>query len=191
MTFYPLSHHRRSIRLKGYDYSQPGAYFVTLVTQRRVNWFGKIEEGVIDSSQFGDIVYRAWMDLPRHYPNITLDWFVLMPNHLHAILFLNDDAGRGGSFMDSIVSKVTVMQSTSDLLLEAETRPYSNSRRHGLPEIVRALKSFSARRINNLRGTTGQAVWQRNYFEHIIRNKRELNSIRTYIADNPPPMDRR
>src|SRR4030042_2052279 len=97
MIFNPNIHQRRSVRLKDYDYSQPGAYFVTRVTQGRDCLFGEVTEGEIVLNWYGKIVHRAWMDLPQHYPYISLDAFILKPNHVHVIVvFYASDAGSGG-----------------------------------------------------------------------------------------------
>ncbi len=185
MKYDPEIHRRRSIRYKDFDYTQPGAYFFTLVTRERANLFGRIDQGVMDVNRFGEIIHRVWLDLPRHYPYITLDWFVLMPNHVHAIIFQNhDDKGRGGSSLDVKTTMLKPLPGDVMTVSGGETCPYK-MRRHGLSEIVRALKSFSARRINQIRSAPGQAVWQRNYFERIIRNQKELDAIREYITDNP------
>ena len=163
----PPPRRRRSLRLPGYDYSRPGAYFITAVTRHREPLFGEVVNGVMRLNAFGEIVWACWHDLPNHYPHVQLDAFVVMPNHIHGIIVLVDDDadGRGGSETGGGGS---------------ETRPH-----HGLPEIVRALKSFSARRINALRGTPGQPVWQRSYYEHIIRDEGALRRIRRYILTNP------
>ena len=185
MKFDPQNHHRRSIRLKDYDYSQAGAYFITLVTQGRANLFGEIENGVMRLNRYGKIVQRAWMDLPYHYPDVTLEAFVVMPNHIHAIVVLQaDDAGKGGSIQ---VSKSTSIITDPGKFItqdSRQTRPYGK-RRYSLSELVRAFKSFSTRRINRIRDTHGISVWQRNYYEHIVRNQAELENIGEYIAGNP------
>ena len=160
----PRDHHqRRSIRLPGYDYAQPGAYFVTLCTHDREALFGEVMADAMRLNPYGEIVSMVWQDLPRHYPRVELDAFVIMPNHVHGIIVLNDDDGVG-----------------------AGLRPAPTlTKRHPLSEIVRAFKSFSARRINALRATPGVPVWQRNYYEHIIRNELEWDAIRKYIDLNP------
>lgn len=176
---------RRSIRLKHYDYSQPGAYFITVVTKNRDCLFGKVNCGQMQESEFGKIVQEAWSDLPHHYPYITLDEFILMPNHVHAILVLNaEEACKGGSISSDKSKASRLEKREEDLTFGIKTRPYKTIR-HGIPEIVRAFKSFSSRRINNLRGTPGLAVWQRNFYDHIIRNQYEFNNIRLYITENP------
>ena len=149
---------RRSLRLRGYDYAAPGWYYVSICTQSRACLFGDIANGEMCLNENGRSVETAWEGLPDHYPRVRLDAWVIMPNHVHGIL----------------------------ALVEAGFKPASMSTvRHGLPEIVRAFKTFSARRINAVRGTPGTSVWQRNYYEHIIRDDADLNRIRQYIWDNP------
>ncbi len=163
MKFDPQKHHRRSIRLQGYDYSQAGAYFVTIVAWQREMLFGDIVDGEMVLNRFGQIVRDAWFDLPNHYPHVELGAFIVMPNHVHAIVVLVDD-GRGGSFMSGGTNLPDESHAGIDSVPNNQTRPYVTAKpRHGLPEIVRAFKSFSAKRINRLRRTDGIPVWQRNY----------------------------
>jgi putative transposase len=171
MEFDPKIHHRHSIRLKGYDYAQAGLYFVTVVTRGRVPLFGEILDGEMHLNRCGEIVQRAWFDLPRHYSNAELGAFVIMPNHVHGIIILDDDR-RGGSASGRAPESDRTITGLGTLLEETETRPYGKY--HGLSEIVRAFKSFSARRINRSRRLPGVPVWQRNYYEHIIRNQQDL-----------------
>ena len=152
-------HHRRTIRLKGYDYSQPGAYLVTICVWQRECLFGDVIDEEMVLSEYGRIVEECWYELPEHYPYLELDAFVIMPNHVHIVIMITGTVGAG--------------------LKPALTK------RHGIPEIIRALKTFSARSINIIRNTQGRPVWQRNYYEHVIRNKSELFKIRQYIQNNP------
>lgn len=154
MTFNPDIHHRRSIRLKEYDYSAIGAYFVTICAFQRECLFGDVVNGEMRLNECGMIIQDTWDDLPKHYSHVELDQFVIMPNHVHGIVVLNP---------------VT------------ET----SSKRHGFPEIVRAFKSFSAKHINQLRDNPGCPVWQRNYFERVMRNDTDLSKAREYIVNNP------
>ena len=182
-------HNRRTIRLPSYDYSQPGFYFVTIcIHDRKRNLFGEIlndpvlvgagskpapllkskpaHHCLFKPNQYGEIVWKTWHDLPMHVPNIELDEFVVMPNHLHGILRIVDrDLNRAG---------------LHDGRAGLEPAPTV-----GLPEIVRQLKTFSARRINTERNTLGHPVWQRNYYDHIIRDGAALFFIRNYIRENP------
>jgi putative transposase len=165
----PMKPERKSTRLQGYDYSLPGAYFTTIVTYKRQHLFGNVTDGQFYINQFGRIVEHCWLDLPLHYHRVELGAYVIMPNHFHGIVVIQegvDNFSKGGS----------------------QTRPYTSEEialQYGLPEIVRAFKSFSARKINNLRKTTGVPVWQRSFYDRIIRNERELQKISEYIQSNP------
>jgi len=184
MKYDPQKHHRRSIRLKGYDYTQAGAYFVTIVAWQREMLFGDIVNGEMVLNRKGYIVRDAWFDLPNHYPHVELGAFVIMPNHVHGIIVLIDD-GRGGS---AVIGETIVPDDLikgKNPMPNKQTRPYVTVKRHGLPEIVRAFKSFSSRRINRIRRTNGIPIWQRNYYERIIRNEPEMDRIHRYIEANP------
>jgi putative transposase len=165
MIYDPKKHHRRSTRLRNFDYSQAGAYFVTIVTHERTCVFGKILNEEMSLSDVGRVLQSVWYDLPKHYPRVGCDAFVIMPNHIHGVLILTDVLSRGAGNVG------------------AGLKPAPTG--HGLPEIVRAFKTFSARRINEMRGTRGISVWQRNYFEHVVRNEAELLRIREYVVNNP------
>jgi putative transposase len=163
MVYDPRKHDRRSIRWFAYDYAQAGAYFVTACIEDHACLLGRVEGEVVRLNELGSIVHEVWADLPNHYPHVELDAFVIMPNHVHMIVTLTDDTiGAVGAGLKPAPTK-----------------------RHGLPEIMRAFKAFSARRINEYRVTAGKALWQRNYYEHIIRNEQQLSRIRRYIQDNP------
>ena len=116
-------------------------------------------------NEYGRIVEWTWRDLPNHGANVQLDAFVIMPNHVHGIIVITDVVVGG--------------------VVEAGSEPAPTTKQHALPEIVRQLKTFSARRINRQRGISGVSVWQRNYYEHIIRNAHEMQRIRAYIHNNP------
>ena len=177
MPYDPERHHRRSIRLQGYDYSQPGAYFVTICTHGRECLFGEIVDGEMRLNELGEMVAYTWHDLVNHVDGIMLDEYVIMPNHMHGVIIIvgTDDVDVGAGSEPAPTS-------TEPAPTDATNRP---KKRHPLPEIVRQLKTFSARRINALRNTPGVPVWQRNYYEHIIRNEAELQRIRQYIRQNP------
>ena len=119
-------------------------------------------------NQNGLIVAEQWTGLPIHYSNAVLDEFVLMPNHVHGIIRLTDDlpSSVGAGFKPALT-------------------PPQSEPRHGLPEIIRGFKAFSSRGINQLRGTPGASVWQRNYYEHVVRGEGDLDAIRRYILGNP------
>ena len=155
---------RRAIRLRGYDYTQQGAYFVTICTWGRLCALGDVVDSEMVLSDAGQLAEAAWQALPQHYPGVRLDAWVIMPNHVHGIIVL--EAGQRAG------------------LKPAPTRP-SPDPKPALSELVRAFKTFSARRINTARNTVGSPFWQRNYYEHVIRDDDTLNRIRQYIVDNP------
>jgi REP element-mobilizing transposase RayT len=92
-TFNPQKHHHRSIRLRGYDYTTPGAYFITLASWQRENIFGEILDGRIELNKFGQIAKQQWENLPCRFPHIDLDEFVIMPNHIHGIIIISTGGG--------------------------------------------------------------------------------------------------
>ncbi len=164
---------RRSIRLPSYDYGRPGSYFVTVCTNQRLCLFGEVVGGEVNLSPYGGVVMNCWHDLVNHYAHVELDAFVVMPNHIHGIIVLTD------------------VDSRTDVGAGLKPAPTTaRSRSYGLPEIVRAFKTFSSRRINEARGTPGESVWQRNYFERVIRDEAELDRTREYIGGNPASWSR-
>jgi len=172
MMYNPDDHHRRSIRLKEYDYSQAGAYFVTICVQGRKCLFGNIVAGQMQLNDAGRICISTWNDLPQHYRNVVLDEYIVMPNHFHGIVVLNEAPGFidpiGAGFIDAV---------------GAGFKPALA--RHGLSEIVRAFKTFSARKINAQNKTYGVKLWQRNYYEHVIRDDNDYQRAAEYIINNP------
>lgn len=172
MTRYdPAKHHRRSIRLKGYDYTQAGAYFVTIVTRERELLFGEVINGEMRLNAHGRVVESEWLRTAEVRPNVELDAFVVMPNHLHGILIIRNDAQ----------SRVGASRHVGASQRLAPTGPVAGS----LGAIMAQFKSICTKRINRTRHTPGAPVWQRNYYERIVRNERELNAIRQYIRHNP------
>ncbi|MGA2630174.1 MAG: transposase [Terriglobia bacterium] len=177
MAYDPKAHHRRSIRLRGWDYARPGLYFVTVCTQGKEHVFGAVADGEMRLNEYGRNVAACWEELPRHYPRIRVDGFIVMPNHVHGIIEILD-VGAG------LKPAPTVRNGIAG----AGLKP-APTRGHSVSEIVRAFKTFSARGVNRLRRTAGKPLWQRNYYEHIIRNELELAAIQEYIASNPVRWD--
>ncbi len=173
-------YHRKSVRLPEYDYSQPGAYFVTLVTKNRELLFGKIESGEIIINQFGLIVASYWQKLSSYFP-IQIDKFVVMPNHFHGIILIMNCKGEASGVK---VDLITNASSPDASPLPNSNRP-NGTIRGSLSAIVQHFKSITTRRINSLQNTRGVMIWQRNYYEHIIRNEDGLRNIREYINNNP------
>ena len=177
MSFDPAIHHRRSLRLKGYDYAQAGAYFVTICTQDRACLFGEVVDGEMRLNEWGEIVSRTWHDLPNHVANVALDEFVVMPNHIHGIIVIDNVVGAGSG----VGARHAVPLQTVPPQTERFGRPVAGS----IPTIIRSFKSAVTKQINEQRATPGMPVWQRNYYEHIIRNEASLARIRDYIVNNP------
>jgi REP element-mobilizing transposase RayT len=160
-------HHRRSIRLKGYDYSSVGAYYVTIVTWHRDCLFGEIVNGEMILNDLGKIADECWQAILEHFPFVELGAYVIMPNHVHGIIIITE--GRRGAAM---------------------LRPYHDDQSHkinvkpgSLGAIVRSYKSAVSYRIRKEHNATG--VWQRNYYEHIIRDEKDLQNKTDYIESNP------
>ncbi len=183
MTFSPTEHHRRSTRLPTYDYSWPGGYFMTVCAHSRKSIFGKVVDGNMRPNWLGQIVSDCWSDIPLHFPDVELDAFVVMPNHLHGIVLvgLNRPPGRRepGAATDGRGAACCAPTGTTT------SWPFAGPCAGALGAIVRSFKSAVTRRVNAVRRSPGRAVWQRNYYEHVIRNPDDLAEIRQYIADNP------
>ena len=189
MTYNPAIHHRRSIRLQDYDYSSAGAYFVTIRSWNRECLFGDVTDESVRLNDFGMVVDGCWRAISMHFPSVELDEFVIMPDHLHGIMVLVAPAINLGA-MNRDVMNLDVMN-RGVMNLDAMNRDVMNlGAMNRAPTttvggIVRAFKARCTHGINEIRINPGGAVWQRNYYERIIRNDRELNSIREYIVNNP------
>jgi REP element-mobilizing transposase RayT len=173
MKYDPDKHTRHSIRLTGYDYTQPGVYFVTICTHQRECLLGKIVDGLMSINCWGEIVQEEWLRTAILRPGIELGVFVVMPNHFHGIISITSDC-RG----TELIRRGTARRAPTR---EQFGRPIAGS----VPTLIRAFKSATTKRINERRGTPGTPVWQRNYYEHIIRKEEALNRAREYIALNP------
>ena len=218
MPYNPDIHHRRSIRLQGYDYSQAGWYFITICAQDRLHLFGEISNDEMILNDMGQIVSDCWLDLPNHYKNVVLDESVIMPNHFHGIVVFTDIVVENHTDLDKFGRNSVGAIHESPLrespprerqiweppLRETTQRPNTSKQPHlshqsqstqpmdikqrrnmGLSKLVGRFKMVSSKQINIIRNTPGVPVWQRNYYEHIIRNEPELNRIREYIINNP------
>ena len=164
MPYDPELHHRRSIRLPHWDYAESGAYFVTLCTFERARLFGAVRDDQMGLNRIGEIVAEEWLRSAEIRSEVELDDFVVMPNHLHAIVFIvrngSDDGPAGG-------------------------RPFSGTANRSLSALIQGFKASATKRINQLRRDGGSPVWQRNYYERVLRNDRELGRAREYVLDNP------
>src|SRR5215207_7520446 len=174
--FDPKKHHRRSIRLQEYDYAQPGAYYVTIVAWHREFLFGEVVNKEMVLSNFGLVARQQWEKSPKRFPNIELGVFVIMPNHMHGIIVITDGRGTAGNPNDL----------DDESFRRAPTREgFQKPVKDSIPTIIRSYKSAVAYRINLMRRTQGIPVWQRNYWEHIIRNHQDLQNKTDYIEANP------
>lgn len=191
--FDPQKHHRRSIRLKGYDYSLEGAYYVTIVVQGRECLFGEIVDGELKLNEAGEMVVKWWNELPNKFPNVILGEFVVMPNHFHGIIFIMGNIGadlrvcpegeeNDSPQMGEYVAKGEHVGSP----LRRPNAPLSQMiqwfKTMTTNEYIRKVKQ------SNWKSFIGK-VWQRNYYEHIIRNEKELGQKTDYILDNPSRWD--
>ena len=184
MKYDPDMHHRRSIRLKEYDYTQCGAYFITICTKEKQPLYCDIVNGNVLLNLYGKIINREWLKTFKMRQNIILDSYIIMPNHIHGIIIIADC--RGTLHVPQIKQRITLKQVQKGhvqraLTIEKFGKPVSNS----IPTIIRLFKSTTTKQINRLRKTPGCAVWQRDYYEHIIRDEPDLNKIREYIINNP------
>jgi len=158
-----------SARLKGYDYSQVGCYFITICTKDRINWFGEIKNGEMIKSKIGEIAEKCWLEIPSHFPFVGLEEFVIMPNHIHGVIIINDNNGRDAK---SCVS-------TTDM---TEYNNKFGPQSKNLSSIVRGFK-IGVKNFSNQNKI--DFSWQGRFYDHIIGNEKELNKIRQYIVDNP------
>ncbi len=169
MRYDPAKHHRRSIRLKGYDYSQAGFYFVTICCYQRQCLFGDIVDGVMQLNQYGEIVEKEWTRSPLIRQEIELDKYVVMPNNFHAIVIINPVGANVHS----------PLRQPSYFSEHPSMKPKS------LSSLIAGFKSVVTKKINLIRKSPGTPIWQRNYYEHIIRSEESLNKIREYVVNNP------
>jgi putative transposase len=181
MKFNPEIHHRKTIRLRNYDYSQKGIYFVTICCRNKESLFGKIINELMIFNDMGKIADQYWQEIPQHYPNVYLDEYIIMPNHIHGILIIEQQAvgANDHSPYDHFPKKLSLSQHCW-----ANNYPplrYGTSKTIGA--IIRGYKIGVTKWFR--KNTNNYLVWQRNYYEHIIRNEKSLEQIRRYIINNP------
>jgi len=172
MTYDAERYHRRSIRLKHYDYSQASAYFVTVCTHNKDCIFGDVVNGEMQLNENGSAVQTEWLTTAEFRDNVESDVFVVMPNHFHAVLLIKDNS-----------------EGTARCAPTSMNRLFGRITSGSLAAIMRSFKSAATKRVNELRNTPGAPVWQRNYYEHVVRDERDLGEIREYIVNNPRKWD--
>lgn len=177
----PNIHHRKSIRLKEYNYSQAGLYFITICCQNRICRFGNVVDGKMMLNEFGIVAYNEWVKLSERFSNFELDVFQIMPNHMHGIILLND------------ISVAGFTPAQNDLYTQNDVKPNDNNRTTArvaptVSNIVGAYKSLVANGCLDIFKSQNETIgklWQRNYYEHIIRNEQSYQTIAEYIINNP------
>lgn len=180
MKYNPNIHRRQSIRLRGYDYTNPGAYLITLCVQDRELLLGEIKDREMVLSTFGKIAQNHWQRIPRFFPHTDLDEYQIMPNHLHGIIIIKKRAGTTAARQNSSRSgNETLGSQPSDESFSTGTVPGS------IGAIVQNYCSVTTRKINEIRQQPGSKFWQWDYYDHIIRGPKEFQRIRQYIRDNP------
>ena len=182
-------YHRHSIRMQGYDYTQNGCYFLTICTRNRECLFGEIQNAEMFLSNIGEKVNDCWQEIPKHFPQIVLHEYVIMPNHVHGIIEINNPQSTGAN-MDIRTDIVTIGANVVGVgtnavgvgannyspLRTPQSRPNGTSRTVG--SVVRGFKIGVTKQM-------GFSPWQRNYYEHIIRNDESYQNIVQYMAQNP------
>ena len=171
---------RRATRLRDYDYSQPGAYFVSICVQHRKCLFGTIIDGKMQLNEIGQIVVECWNRIPQYFPSVELGESVIMPNHMHGIIAWG-------------ITETGILHSPENPNRRGEVTSPENIKRNRrgevssptLGKIVAYFKYQSTKHINQHHNTPGTRIWQRNYHDHIIRDDTDLQRLRQYIQDNP------
>lgn len=209
MKYDPRIHHRRSIRLKGYDYSKAGAYFITICCEKMTCSFGYVNKDGMVLNELGEIAYNEWLKLVERFDCFELDVFQIMPNHMHGIIILKDvDAVDVGATLAVAQTPADLdLENHDDLSSQDDLSSDANSARiddlaerlragaspaptssTDIPAIVGAYKSLVANACLNIfksKNETMGKLWQRNYYEHIIRDERAYRNISHYIINNP------
>ena len=169
-------HPRRSLRLRAYDYAQVGAYFVTVCAYDRRCLFGDIVDGAMRLNDVGWVVETCWEAIPDHFPHAGLDAYIVMPNHIHGIVLITAAAKTvGAKNLSPLPGASRSQKSPPPSSFQTPTRT--------LGSIVRGFKTGVTKRVR--KNMDVHHVWQRNYYDHVIRNEADLQRIRQYIADNP------
>lgn len=169
----PITQRRRSLRLHGFDYAQRGAYFVTVVARDHACLFGDVVDGAMRLNEAGRVAESCWAAIPDHFPHVALDAFVVMPNHVHGVVWIVGDVSADVGARDRAKDFSPLRRGASNFRSPSKT-------------VGSVVRGFKIGVTKWMRANTGiRDVWQRNYFEHVIRNEAALHRIRQYIIDNP------
>jgi REP-associated tyrosine transposase len=159
---------RKKIRLRNYDYSKSGYYFITICTKNREEWFGTIENGTVRLSQFGEVARNFWVEIPEHFKELRTDEFAVMPNHLHRILNIEEMVGNAYMGSHQRDACMHSLQDKTKMLLS---------------KIIQQYKSSVTRKINSMQNDF-KFQWQKSFYDHVIRNEKSLHNLRHYITFN-------
>ena len=187
----PKIHNRHSLRLKGYDYAQNGLYFITICCQDRVHWFGNVVNGEMKLNENGKIAQQCWLEIPEHFPDVTLHEFIIMPNHIHGIVeIVGANKYSPQNIMENISPEIganVFPDKTGANVFPDKTgaNVYSPLRSPSktIGSVVRGFKIGVMKRIRSTSDV--KTIWQRNYYEHIIQNEHSFDRISEYIINNP------
>ena len=186
--------HRKPLRLPQFDYSTPGAYFVTICVHRKECVFGEVINGEMRMNGVGEAIWNAWNELPTHFPTIETDAFIVMQNHVHGIVLIDDPGGavtpHPGAETTSIVGAqliASVRRVGAQFIASVPGTEGVMNHAPTLGDVVRACKAKSTYVIH--RSGLPTFRWQRGYYERVIRNERELDAIRSYVVNNPLKWD--
>jgi putative transposase len=191
MSYDPNKHHRRSIRLPGFDYRSEAAYFITIVVHDRQCLLGDIASGEMRLNRYGAIANECWQAIPNHFANVELDAHVVMPNHVHGIIIIAGDIVRPTPIVGARHAVPLHAVPLHAVPLHAVPLPseFGNPIPGSLATIIRSYKSAVTKRINEIHPGPKSTTWQRNYYEHVIRTEAERHRIRQYIIFNPAHWD--
>jgi putative transposase len=180
MPYNPEIHHRKSVRLKGYDYSRAGLYFITVCAYKHGLLFGDVVGNKMCLNENGEFVNKCWQEISNHYPNVVLDEFVIMPNHIHGIIQIIDNNTR---IQNNQNGENVGAQNIEPLQPKQNINKYQHIIPGSIGAIIRGFKIGVTKWFRQ--NTDIYTVWQRNYHEHIIRNEKEFYRIKNYIRQNP------
>ena len=194
-----MNRRKNTLRLKSYDYSWSGAYFITICSYKKENIFGEIKNGLMYLNNAGKIIQTSWHQIPKNYENIILDDFVIMPNHIHGIIWIVGAIHESPNVTQAIYESPKIKRKNQESLKDNSSQnngvirelPLRIERRKMLlSKIIGKFKMNSSRKINNICNSKGSHVWQRGYYDHIIRNDDDLNNTKLYIQNNPSNWDK-
>ena len=191
MKYSPEIYHRKSIRLKNYDYSLEGLYFITICCQNREHLFGEIVKGKMILNNAGFMIQRIYEELPKYFEKIEIGEYVIMPNHFHCVIEIVDLVlNVGAESISAQIKNKNDIYNQNTLLnrVDIESTPTT------IPNIIQTFKRYTTIEYikmvkNNQLPNFDKRIWQKNYYEHIIRNEEEYTKISKYIENNPTKWD--